>query len=114
MVKSMFDWPDASHTSPTTTSSSVIGCAVSEPVTVSVRPSAEAFQRAEIHAPIAVGIGLRGNFLPGKFHRHGFAGVRRAPDRHLHVALQDHVAGERAGETHLRPGAWRERDGAQE
>ena len=63
------------------------------------------------HLP--VGIGRGGYLLTGEFDGHFFACVRRAPDRHLHVALQDHVAGERAGETHLRPGARRERDGAE-
>jgi hypothetical protein len=113
MEKSMFDWPDASHTSPTSTSSSAMGCAVFEPVTVSVRLSADAFIGFEIHAPFAVRIGGGGNFLAGKFHGHNLARVRRAPDRHLHVALQNHVAGERAGELHLGARLRREQAGAQ-
>ena len=77
----MFDCPDASQTSPTSTSSSAIGCAVFEPVTVNVRLSAEA----------SIAEGQRAICRPRPPSRRPFArriqpslfpALRRAPDRH--------------------------------
>ena len=57
--------------------------------------------RVKFDEPFAVRIRRYRFCLPGEFNRDLLAAFRRAPDRHGFLALQNHVAGERAGEFHL-------------
>jgi hypothetical protein len=92
---SMFDCPEPTHTSPTSTSSILM------PADGQVRDSALASMRSSFtrHSPSAPA--LVGFLLSREFDVHFFARGRSAPHRHVDATLEHHVRGEDLGELHL-------------
>ena len=94
----MFDWPEQSHTSPTSTSLH------GDRVRLALRLELEriaGLEGVEADRPFSVGRGRGGLGLAAQRHGHGFARIGPAPDGQRHVALQDHVVAEHAGQFHF-------------
>ena len=102
---SMLDWPEATHTSPNHTSSSVI---VLRPAIVRVNgPPAGCGGRSTLHRPSAAAVASP-RAAPTET-RTVSRGRGPAPDAGRRVALQDHVAAHERGQAHV--GARRGADG---
>ena len=98
----MFDWPEPSHTSPTSTSLMV---RVFFPFTPSVcGPPAGSLSNRTTHLPSAAALAAR---LPRDADRHLLARVGPAPDGNGVVPLENHVVRDHGGQLHVGAGGGR-------